>query len=786
MDNMGAEADESQLESWVQQLSLPHPPSTRIAAAESMLRAMPSLNVHAIIQANAILPLLAMVQSVKRYGDFSPTPDNTADNLQMADAALLILAELSTEASVRLESAGWELKEDSSGQPSYFNYETSIMQRDPPKLAAEEGCWEAGVLLEMPTLIHPLSVANDGSAAWPVRVAHHVPRGSGGEAAVSVLDLAIPEGDGEEFSRQLVLGPWRGTNAPFEAEVATSDIHDCNLDSWQATTAIGMFLLSVAQASSTAPAASAARRPRVLLGGLRSGATAAFLARYAPQVRVHVVEPHGGVVQAAQQFFDLKCRKAGLAADATPLSVADLAGGEEDGVATVWSAWSFLERVEAAVFDAVLVDVADPVTGALPSFALSPSFFADLCRVSSPVNVAGGASAEEVQRLLRGELEAEGSSLGRVAVAMDETAEPSAPELLAASDPAPSDAAWQQRPYVQVPAYQTGVVVGVMGAGALHALSPGDWEEMEAELEAARRTAPAPPLPFKLECALAGHHGAMWVSWIENEVDAVAPAPVPETRSAVQTGGLWDLFGDTEDEEATGGSGELATAEYWAALSFRTLQVGGAAEAIAEEGPERATAEAAEVAAEVAHRAALQRHGYIMDSGDQAAFSIAERRDLARLVSGMCRLQEHGWPPIFIFMYDLTWKLVARLWRCAEALLESECVLEPSFAAFRLNAEKDSKGQRYVGNNFGLPHRDYSFADSVAPDGSLKLVSIWLPLNDVTLDNGCMYVVPHEFDPSSGNRHAFAPLPDEASWLLTNNATHLAFNFGIVSDLLLE
>ena len=35
-------------------------------------------------------------------------------------------------------------------------------------------------------------------------------------------------------------------------------------------------------------------------------------------------------------------------------------------------------------------------------------------------------------------------------------------------------------------------------------------------------------------------------------------------------------------------------------------------------------------------------------------------------------------------------------------------MLEPSLAAFSLDEKKDSAGRRYVGNSFGIPHRDYA------------------------------------------------------------------------------
>ena len=46
-------------------------------------------------------------------------------------------------------------------------------------------------------------------------------------------------------------------------------------------------------------------------------------------------------------------------------------------------------------------------------------------------------------------------------------------------------------------------------------------------------------------------------------------------------------------------------------------------------------------------------------------------------------------------------------------------------------------------------HRDLALTLTLAMALTLTLIrcSVWLPVTDATLDNGCMYVVPKEFDP---------------------------------------
>ena len=170
----------------------------------------------------------------------------------------------------------------------------------------------------------------------------------------------------------------------------------------------------------------------------------------------------------------------------------------------------------------------------------------------------------------------------------------------------------------------------------------------------------------------------------------------------------------------------------------------------------------------------LRRDGFVVRP------PLASAQDMTRLAAVMDRLESVGWPPVFCFMNDAVWDFVAvRVWPVVRALLGVDCVLDsgsafawslkatgkstfPRDGEFRswqnavsgINAtvpmEKEDEGHRGFGSSFGLPHRDYSAADSLHRDGEEEdhpaILTVWIPLNDATLDNGCMYVVPREFD----------------------------------------
>jgi hypothetical protein len=117
------------------------------------------------------------------------------------------------------------------------------------------------------------------------------------------------------------------------------------------------------------------------------------------------------------------------------------------------------------------------------------------------------------------------------------------------------------------------------------------------------------------------------------------------------------------------------------------------------------------------------------------------------ILAGMKALRRAGVPAFFIWMYNEPWEVMRTMWRRAEALLGSECVLEPTVAAYHLDHKSAAAGgNAYVGTNFALPHRDYTYSDTYNAQGQPQLLTVWVPVSDITVDNGCMYVVPKEFD----------------------------------------
>eukprot|EP00571_Detonula_confervacea_P006938 CAMPEP_0172320740 /NCGR_PEP_ID=MMETSP1058-20130122/41285_1 /TAXON_ID=83371 /ORGANISM="Detonula confervacea, Strain CCMP 353" /LENGTH=779 /DNA_ID=CAMNT_0013036067 /DNA_START=84 /DNA_END=2423 /DNA_ORIENTATION=+ len=162
-------------------------------------------------------------------------------------------------------------------------------------------------------------------------------------------------------------------------------------------------------------------------------------------------------------------------------------------------------------------------------------------------------------------------------------------------------------------------------------------------------------------------------------------------------------------------------------------------------------------------------------------------QDMNHLSNTMDLIEGSGYPPVFCFMNDVFWEFVtAQVWPMVSSLLgvdDSLCLLDAGSAfAWSLKAtgkstfprdgefrkwqnactsintttpkekEKNEEGHRGLGSSFGLPHRDYSAANSLYCEEHPAVLTVWIPLNDATTENGCMYVVPKEFDADFSRR----------------------------------
>jgi Phytanoyl-CoA dioxygenase (PhyH) len=161
---------------------------------------------------------------------------------------------------------------------------------------------------------------------------------------------------------------------------------------------------------------------------------------------------------------------------------------------------------------------------------------------------------------------------------------------------------------------------------------------------------------------------------------------------------------------------------YWRQLNPQ-LSVGSDARPEAMEQRTLNPPELANIAQEIA------KAGYFQ------APKILSPRQLGELRSGVERVRDEGWPAVFTFVYDEFW-----------AVLQTPSILR--ILESRL-------GPRFKQNSliwtYYVPTVDGSGGWPPHTDGRRRHLTIWIPLTDATLDNGCMYVVEHHRVPRELN-----------------------------------
>ncbi|PHQ70844.1 MAG: hypothetical protein COB93_04565 [Sneathiella sp.] len=109
--------------------------------------------------------------------------------------------------------------------------------------------------------------------------------------------------------------------------------------------------------------------------------------------------------------------------------------------------------------------------------------------------------------------------------------------------------------------------------------------------------------------------------------------------------------------------------------------------------------------------------------------------EIRPLRQAMGVLRTQALPPVYIYLFDQPWQLFARLRPLLRHFLGDQFAVLPNLWAWHLAAPGDR----------GWPlHRDCDAETvfNIGPDQLLMSLSLWLPLTDVDVDNGCMFILP--------------------------------------------
>jgi hypothetical protein len=105
----------------------------------------------------------------------------------------------------------------------------------------------------------------------------------------------------------------------------------------------------------------------------------------------------------------------------------------------------------------------------------------------------------------------------------------------------------------------------------------------------------------------------------------------------------------------------------------------------------------------------------------------------------MDKLHEMSLPVVFCFIYDEFWLPFLRVDGLMKRVLGDGYLKLPDFWAWRIDPTTGESGWE--------PHLDKK-SGALFDNGMPRTFSLWIPLSDATVDNGCMYVLPADRDPT--------------------------------------
>ncbi len=111
-------------------------------------------------------------------------------------------------------------------------------------------------------------------------------------------------------------------------------------------------------------------------------------------------------------------------------------------------------------------------------------------------------------------------------------------------------------------------------------------------------------------------------------------------------------------------------------------------------------------------------------------------------ISGWCKKCLASWLAYtFSIIYDQYWQLFYSLSPLFSEILGKGYKQVPNFWCWYIDPTNASKGWAL--------HRDRPSANTLMPDGLPATITIWIPLTDANTLNGCMYVLPAHWIPTT-------------------------------------
>jgi hypothetical protein len=127
---------------------------------------------------------------------------------------------------------------------------------------------------------------------------------------------------------------------------------------------------------------------------------------------------------------------------------------------------------------------------------------------------------------------------------------------------------------------------------------------------------------------------------------------------------------------------------------------------------------------------------------------LVPAQDTGSIARGVRAVVDSGFPATFALVYDEVWSMLSRLGSLMVPVLGRDfCMTRDVWVYYIRGGAEPTDG---VTESAGwAPHRDGGeHVKTLRSDGSPLLMGVWIPLEDVSIDQACMYLLPNNRDPN--------------------------------------
>src|SRR5262249_34695679 len=138
----------------------------------------------------------------------------------------------------------------------------------------------------------------------------------------------------------------------------------------------------------------------------------------------------------------------------------------------------------------------------------------------------------------------------------------------------------------------------------------------------------------------------------------------------------------------------------------------------------------------------------ILEEGYFQAGPVVPGQETKPIADAICTVVDHGFPALFVLVYDQVWQMLSRLENLLLPIFGDSYAMTVDVWIYYIRGVNENRAESKEDSGWS-PHRDGKpVINSLRDDGRPKLLNVWIPFTNTTVEHSCMYVLPTHLDPN--------------------------------------